>query len=816
MARDRLTSYVALVIVTVVGVLLFIPAAPAPGAVSLPLGLAFAAVLFLPGDLVGRRLGVAVSGWERLPVAAGLSLVVVGVLTILSLEAHLDARRAAVVLLVFTAGLAVWELRLPPAAAPPSGASAPVMMTVAAMTALGLVFVALLGIGGTRSPQSLAELNEEALHVAIVRKLAENQTLSTTNVMYRPGLANTYVYPAYHFALALIARLSALDPLVVFVKARPFLALIALTALRSIAGLFFGAAIADLALVSWVVLLASNVAGLVSTEYFWGQLAPLTHLGDFGLGVMFPLLLLFSLRFVVAAPRSPDLFVAPCVMAAGLLVHTREVLQLLLVLGPAAMGVALFRRHDRRVLVRIAALILIVVALGLAYKARHASAAPHALAFESANLTRVLDALEPSLRAPWRSTFLDVDEARHGLLHRPLFLFPVAVLPALWLFRRSLWAAFLGPSLLAAVLIIRVPWMSWAFVRLTYSEMLYTPARYLFHASYLLLGAAIGGLALYAERVHDLSVAGLRVAVRRAGSATPALEIGWGPIVHRAAAVGALLAASGIVGVALASGLAELAPLSVDHLDWLYLHALLGSAACLVGLSLLPGPDVPEPEARSWPVRRPALVLLAALALALPLWRLRVPPNLAAQRRLWAGQRSMDPLWPWYDSMALGRRIPSGVVRFVRERVAPGRMWAAPYACIFQIPLVANQYVITSGSTLSTDFDFAAAYVRATGRRPKDASGRELSVASGSSAAAIWALAQAPIFNPAETPRETLALLGEYGVDYVLAGPTDLDRFEALASRFPAALERVYRSGRFGIFVVHRDALARESRRAGP
>jgi len=816
-ARERLTPLAALATQAVVALLLFVPDSRPRGWVVLPLSLAFAAVLFLPGDLVRRRIGATASGWERLPVGAGLSMVLVGVLTIVSLEAHLDARRAAIALVAFSAAMAVWELRAPPPGPAPSpNPPGPALLAGAALAALLLLVVLFLGVGGTVSPVSLAALNEEALHVAIVRKLAENETLSTTNVMYKPGLANTYVYPAYHFALALVSRLSALDTLVVFVKARPFLVLLSLTALRSIAGLLFGNVVADLALLSWVALIANNAAGLIpGGAYFWAQLAPLTHLGDFGLGVLFPLLLLFSLRFLQAAPRSPDLFASPCVVAAGLLVHTREVLQLLVFLGAAAIGVAVLRRRDRRILARLAALILITIGLGLAYKARHRSAAEHALAFEAANLKLVADAMGPSLRQPWPAAVLDVDEGRYGLMHRPFFLLPLAVLPAIWVFRRRFWAVFLGSALLAAVLVIRIPQLSWAFVRLSYSEMLYTPSRYLFHASYLLLGAALGALALLAERAFDAALGGFRVSVRREGSTTPALEIGWRPVAHRTAAAVILLAASGIVGVVIAWSIAALGPLSADHLDWLYVNAIVGSAASLAVLTLRQRNDQPETDVPDREVRRPGIALLAALGLILPLWRLRVPPDLPAQHAAWAQQRSMGDFWAWYDSTALGRKMPSVVVRFVRERVDPRRVWAAPYAYIFQIPVVANQYVISSGYTLSTDFDFAGPYLRATGRRPPGESGAAMPAGPGSTKAADWALAQAPIFNPSETARETLALLEEYGVDYVLTGPTEVDRFEALAHRFPAALERVYRSNRYGIFAVHRGALAGESRRAG-
>jgi hypothetical protein len=821
--RSRLVAAAALHQVVVLVALLFPGLMNAVGLVP-RLAVGFMAILFLPGWLILWRWGTRPRAWDAIPFAFAVSLLFVTGMTILSIETHLNSRWGALVVVAASLAIAAREWWRPAAAGVlddgcEDGDDATAARRVLEWTlvvGIGLLMAVLLTVGGTMRPDSIGDLEEEALHLSILRKLTENAALDHFNVMYKAGVANTYVYPPYHFALALVARVSALDPLVVYLKFRPVAALVALLSLRSLTALFFGRRwVADVALLSWLVLVVNNTAGQVP-GFYWAQLVPLSHLGDFGLGVMLPLLLLFTFHYLRAEPtRTPFAILTPALVFVALLVHTREVLQLLVFLGSAALGLFLFRRHDRRMLARLLALIAAAVVMGLLYQLRHGALAGHAVLFEAANREAFRGRLNHVLREPFWRVVMEPNQEFYGLMSRGLYLLPLVLLPLLWLARR--WSVLLvAPGLLACALIIRIPHLSLQFILHTYAEILQTPARNFVHWGLLLLGGGLGLLALGLEKLYASALNGASLRVAWTGG-RPMFESGWRAARSRpekgALALVVTTLAAGAGGL-IVWGLRRLESTSTQRIDAVYVVAIVGSLVALAARAAWASRFGPSPREIAYRrVQHPWIALAAAVASIVPLFSYGSPPSLRAQYRQWSRLPSMADFWNWYNASAFAAKVPAAAVRFLREQVPPGRVLAAPKRFGFTLPVLTNHYIISTGFVLSSDLDVVEPYERVTGshRRfdPHPFRGYQ-----ERSAYAREIVEFDPMFHPHVPPEQTLAYLREYGVEYVVVGPRERVHYRRLAESFPGVLERLFAKQDHVVYRVHREGLP--ARAVGP
>ena len=753
--------------------------------------MAAAATLFVPGWLILQRWGRPDGAWDVLPLSFAVSLVAVAALTVLAFEAHLSSHAGALILVSASGALALlgvfrprreWPAETEAGDSPPSP-SPPAMRVLRATVLVGLAAMmwAFLTVGGTRNPRSIADLQEEALHLSIIRKVAENDALSHSNVMYKAGAVNTYVYPPYHFALALISHLSGLDPIVVYLGLRPVFALVALLTMRSLAAkLFTNPWVPDLSLLLWLILVFTNVAGQVP-RYFWAQLVPLSHLGDFGLGVVYPLLLLCTFRFLLGRPGASSRVLTPALLAAALLVHTREVLQILVFLGAAAAyalvaGDRVWRR-------RLFALVAIVLVLGLLYKVRHGELATHAVLFEAANREAFRRQFEGVLQQPFWTVVTRPNPVQYRLNSRAVFLLPLAALPLLWWIRHP-WSSFAAPGLLAMALVTRIPYLTFPFILVTYSEMLKTPARYFVHWGYLMLGAAFATGVVVLARYHD---AWSQKSDRR----------------MRLLLAGAAGGAGFLYGTLLGLSLWGLESVARGPVDAFYVFAGLGSLASIGFLAARGRLKMRTPSAPSTPGWA---TLLVAIAAAIPLTRFTSPPALWEQYTEWRRLPSTSNFWEWYGASDYGSRLPGAVVRFLRDEVPAGRVIAAPNRFAYAIPVLANEYIVSWGYYLSTELDIVEPYERVKGVHrdfPSDPVESYLKRA----AYATEVIESEPLFDPRLSPDETLAHLREYGVEYVVSGPLQRPQYEALAAAHPDVLQRLYARRDYGVFRVNRERL---------
>lgn len=753
--------------------------------------IAAAATLFVPGWLILRRWGRPVRAWDVLPLSFAVSLAVVAALTVVAFEAHLSSRTGAMILVSASAALALLGVirpRLEPpdepeAAESLSSGSRPAARVLQAAVLVGLAAVAwaFLTVGGTRNPRSIADLQEEALHLSIIRKVAENPALSHSNVMYKAGAVNTYVYPPYHFALALISHLSGLDPIVVYLGLRPVGALVALLTMRSLAAMLFSNPwVPDLSLLLWLILVATNAAGQVP-RYFWAQLVPLSHLGDFGLGIVYPLLLLCTFRFLLGGPGANSRVLTPALLAAALLVHTREVLQLLVFLSAAAAFACV--TADRRWLARLATLVAIVLGLGLLFKARHGELATHAVLFEAANREAFRRQFDAVLQQPFWAVVSRPNPGQYRLLARGVFLLPLAALPVLWWIRRP-WSMFAAPGLLAMALVTRIPYLMFPFILATYAEMLQTPPRYFVHWGYLMLGAAFATGVIALARYHDAwrQRAGARIRL----------------------AVAVLAVAAGFAfGTLVVLALWGLEAVARGPVDVLYVFAGVGSLASIGVLAARGSLKMKEAAASSTPGWATLLVAVGAIV---PLTRYVSPPTLRQQYAEWRSFSSTSNFWEWYGASDYGGRLPGAVVRFLRDEVPAGRVIAAPNRFAYAIPVLANEYIVSWGYYLSTELDIVEPYERVKGVHrdfPPDPVQGYLKRA----AYATEVIESEPLFDPRLPPEETLAYLREYGVEYVVTGPIQRPQYEGLAAARPDVLQEIYARRDYGVFRVSRERL---------
>jgi hypothetical protein len=757
----------------------------------LPLAVGVLGVLLVPGWLALRRAGITVSAWDAAPFAFAASLIGITILTIVSLEAHLASGVAAA--LVAGAGviLGLWEAMRPsvrpepasPEDEPADEGGVPHLLECALLLGLLVLAWTFLTVGGTRNPTSVADLQEEALHLSILRKLTENDALSTTNVMYKPGVVTTYVYPAYHFALALVSRVSGLDPVAVYLSFRPVAALLALLTLRSLSALLFRSrAVADLSLLVWLFLVATNAAGQVS-RYFWAQLVPLSHLGDFALGVLYPLLLLFTFRYLIGPEPRRFRFLTPALIAITLVVHTREVLQLLVFL--VAAGAFALLRADRRSLQRLGTLMALVLVTGLAYQRLHSGAATDAVTFEVANREAFRGRFHEVLQQPLLEVLRKPNPGQYRLLGRGPFLLALVAIPFLWFIRRP-WARFAAPGLLVMALVTRIPYLSFPFILLTYAEMLQTPPRYFLHWGYLILGAAVAGGVLALARLQ--SELGRRREERS----------------YRVGVAAGLFIAAVVVGEAAFLTLRGLEALSVRNMDWLYAFAIVGSLPG-IGLALWRRSSTAEPPPPPGEAMG-LVVLLFGIAAAAPLLQYVFPPSLRDQYVEWARRPSVGDFWTWYNASDFDRKVPGSIVRFLREEVPEGAVVAAPARFAYVLPVLTNHYIVSWGYLLGTDINVVAPYEVVKGVHREFSSDLVRGYLDRESyAREVQDLD--PMFNARVSPEERLAYLREYGIDYVVSGPIQLSLYEQLAGANPGVLEEMFSRRDYAVFRVRRDHL---------
>ena len=169
---------------------------------------------------------------------------------------------------------------------------------------------------------------------------------------FAPGIVYTYPFPGTHYFMALVARLSDLDPLFVYHKLRFFWGPAALVMLHLVArAVFGGRAIASAVTVTAVAFVFSGAFAMVpGFGSGWGQLVPYSHASDVAMTVLLPALLVVAFGYLQAASTRERTFVLAATAMLVLMltvVHIREVVQFASYIGCFLLVTIVVRRFGR-------------------------------------------------------------------------------------------------------------------------------------------------------------------------------------------------------------------------------------------------------------------------------------------------------------------------------------------------------------------------------------------------------------------------------------------------------------------------------------
>lgn len=511
-----------------------------PGSVAAKACAAALSVVVIPGGLVvliaGRRAGLGLL--ETLGLGIPVSLSLVQVATIASLFLHVSSAatsRIWLVLVLAGAAAAAWRAR---------GATIPVSVPEMGLVVLVVILGCLLYLKG--SPLGSAE---DWSHAGIVRRLVFLEAPAIANFYHAPGVLYTHPLPGTHYAMALVSAISGLDPLFVYHKMRFLWSVSAVLVLYALARRIFedaaiAAAVAATALMLTLTGVFADVPGVA-----WAQLATSSHPSDVALGVLLPGLLALAACYLKPPParHGPWILVAALAMAATLtMVHIRETVQFLVYLGSFAVALAAFG-GERRVLRRALLLAAVTVVVAAAYVAFHRATVAAIGALDDAGKTELVAwfrraSLRDLFKRPLPISVGRVDSLFYAWIPGVLLLSPL-----LWrVHRRRVLLWLPATSIVAYMLLIRFPVLSFPYVYVTYWEILLTPARNVAVFVHLLAGLPLLALG---ERLSRIRRAWLAVA-------------------------GALVAGAG-----LAMAMRGLGPWMAGHQDLLFLGVLGGYAA---------------------------------------------------------------------------------------------------------------------------------------------------------------------------------------------------------------------------------------------
>lgn len=734
----------------------------------------FVAVFILPGRLGQALLRRPSRGLlDDVANAAALSIALLAAFTVVWMEMHLSPAALGYVLLGLGSVGALAAMRRCPAPEGVEGTtSLPFVVASVGLAALTALFYA---IGGSIS---LVPVGEEQLHVSILRKMYHQTHLDADNLMYQAHVASTYLYAPYHLGLTLLAHLARLDPITVFIKIRPCYMWLSLSALYGVLlALTRQRRAADWGLLVMVVLIFTNVGGQVIHQtgswFYWAQLAPLSHLGDFGLGVLLPLLLYGLSRFLATDRVASEETVTLVLLAlASIIIHSRETIQLLLcmsLIGVAAVVSARLSREQGLLLMRLVLVSVVVVVGAKLFLLEHHARVQHAVVYDTAQKVEILRSLLSNLQQPWGGLFADAPPLSDGLMLRDLFALGLLLAPATVLFWPQRWALFLGATIVGYVLVLRIPLIAYYYCRFTYSEIFMTPVRNVAFQIVLLVAVATyllwsQGLRLWSEagggegrgRRMLVAVAVLFTSLLTFGLAPPLLSR-WA-LEHKNAFY---LLFAGLLVVAFLARRSSLR----HWRDWDIFGALpvtsLGSQA-----------------------------LMAVLAIS-GLLLLSTPPSLRFQYQNTGTRPSPQDEQTWYETSALQGQLPYPVLQAVRQDVPRRSTVLCSYDSNLLLPMMDDYYVIHSGFHLSIDLlEFVDATREVRGEPPLGTERfEEFSERRDYSVRCLKDFP--PVFSPEYTDDQDLRFLEKTRMTHLVFDGTKYPHLVTLVERNPSRLHTV-------------------------
>jgi len=780
------------------------------------LALASLAVFVLPGWILLRILERRVESGpnaflQAIPRSFGLSFSLLTLLSVIATEAGLNSRSTLSAWLLMTGVLLFISFVRPGARVAFRGD----VLDWGLLLGFVAAVVILYRLGGLYAP--LPD-GEDALHLTMIRKLHSNEIIRKDNLMYRPGIPSTYVYLPYHLGVALVARLSGLDPLGAYVHLRPLWALVAITALGGLAQVLLGDRRAgQVGTLVGLVLAWNGQAG--NWDGPFGRLLPYSHHGDVSLGVLLPVCLLAVGQFLASAPKLYEYVATPALLASVTIAHTREGVQMLFYLMAILAGLWALARAPAGAVRRTAGLTAFLLLFGFSYSRIHAGSVEHLEEWERAEKTQARELLSASAERPVeavlgppvlsnRPNYL----TNFRILFHPYFVFGLLLVPFLALARRGVGTSLIFLPCAATLLVLGVPLLSLLMILATYSQILFTPARYIMHFCYLSVGLWV----YIAATVLDALTAIFMSEIRKGRGLE--LDLALGGITLRrhwtlpfdlkpafGFALGLVLAAAtGFLTVGCARSLGAWAV----HNQNTCLKILLAVHVVALGVLTLTGPlrssPGPGPEyggSRRW------LALLFCLTVPIALWSQKSDKRLGIRGQdllTAAGTSATEPDVLAFDQWYRNRQpmeIPVELLEDIRARIPPQSVFAADPHWMWMLPALANQYVFSSSQFLSSEIELVQDFCRIHGiPQPTDSVG----------APRLYQWIQLygkmterfPLFNDQDDAAITLAFLESQRIDYVVLGPSPPSALSRALSTRPAAFTVAASRGPYIVFAV--------------
>lgn len=758
---------------------------------SLALTISFACVYVLPGYVLARLIFPNDRWWpELLTLSFGLSFVMSLIFIVVMVEFHLGLQTAIwgwVGLLALGLILLPFISRSTGVTGIDSGEDHNWILAVSGLLMLGFILVAAYHIGGTYG--SLA--GEEGYHIIFTRKIYSNISLNPYNLFYLPGSSSTYLYMPYHFSLALMAKLSGLDPMSVYIKFRPFAALMTLVTMSAFAKQLIGSRLAGWTMLNVLcVLVITNHLGYHSP--YFAQFLPVSHHSDISLGLGLAMGGYFFWRAVNSERRfGPEFWAGVAVCVAVLICHTREGIQFLIYSG-VMLFVALVFRFKNKTLIWHALIFSVLLFLaGKFYQVLQTVRASHLIGWEEAEKavawTNLKILVKTLLDGGWLAFFgprIDQTSSympNYDLFFRSVYSLGLVIAPIAFWKSKKLWAVFI-PLLIGVILLVtRLPLAAYALVIGGYSQILYTPVRFIMHWEVLLLGISVHYV------ISKLSEKNIGVFLF-----VPALLLvvmGW-KIIPRLTT--------------------RLEAFSLAHPDLIVIYVLLmlqlglvwkvrKAAATRSASFLISNEKQDQGTVKKW------IYSVLVLSLILPMLAWNYPPSLREQWTTSQGKPSGLDVNRWCHEKDL-LNLPDSSLRFIREQISTGKVFAYDSRYIFNLPVVFNQYIFTFGFYFSSEREFFDRYYAIRGHVPPfkkyiTTMYRYVDVYIND------LMLRFPLFNWLDPLDVTLADIRDNHIDYVLVSPEFQPLWRVYQEYFPEVFAREFDEDGFVIYSVQREKL---------
>lgn len=677
-------------------------------------------------------------------------------------------------------------------------------------------------VGLTAKDQSMGvpSLSDEALHIIVIRKISENKILTKKNIDYAP-LEHPYPYRVYHFALALLAKFTGLDPLAVYAKFRGvagFLSLITFYCFCK--NLFNNRSMAEILTLSASFLAFTNYAGQVR-DIFHAQLIPISHPTDIAIGLLFPLSLFFCLKFINTRENAAGFFILASLFHFCMLnIHPRESVQLVaFLLVPVPFYTAFRVENKKQLITRSFLLSLIISASLILYVSilSHASSIPIVAAFQF----QTKQFLSQAFKNPSHYLIqpLPAEDIRMSFALVPLSSLAYAALPFLIPFLRKNFACvFITSNLLFWFIILKSGILSALVISATYSEFLMFPFKLTFYLSVIVFGLFLYMIVFSISEFHKESPA-KSLNYKQAKAYIPAIL-----------ALMFLTIAPSYYLFHLAHKM-KLNRTLINHLlDYLSVWLLGATALLWIILSIKKSMAAKIASAGecifSSKLRNEKLSLMLLLIMLVIFYKAThfyqqkylYPRTLLHDYRLRSSYPDITNFSEWYNASSFSKTLPLDMVQFIRERIPQNQMFASRLKnrASLVIPLLTNQQIYCMGWGMAEDSLFMVDYMhfrKNLKNRGKSTSGRynihDILFAYENFDSFLEKYP--PLFNSFDTDETLLQTIKLFKIQYIIVPPEYHDRYVILSRNHNKMLKKTYEKDGFSLYQVNVGLLRKQT-----